>query len=160
MNSMPGRMADKGRGGESAAERKAPAGPEPPALLVAGEGGGYSQELMEFAVAFAKRCGYSVHALSCLEPCEHAGPEAGTCLDESCGCHHQEEVAVRRAKGLGSLCAKDGIAFSHRILYGMLEDCVRRAYRDIPGAELVAGEPAGPGPPNRPPLVPVYVPVE
>ncbi len=123
--------------------------PAPEVLVVEGEAG-FTPDLVEQAVAFAKRLGYGLVALSCLpegdvEQDDHRGPWEHPLQD----CREYLERARRQLRPLVERAQAEGIAFRHLERFGVTETCVREVSRISPDRVHLARAGSGRRRPRR-----------
>jgi len=109
------------------------------AILVAGSGADFSQNLVEYALWFAKRLEYDIVSLSCVS----AGRDAPKVLEP-----YTEELqktfkaeAARGVEVLAYRASTEGLPFKHLVMFGSHDRCIREAYSQIGNVDYVITEP-------------------
>ena len=104
-------------------------------ILGVGTDDSFSQQLVEYAVWFAKRMEYEIVALNCV-PFGHEAPKVLTPYQEEL----QKEFESAAAKGAELLAYRaklEGVEFSHLVKFGSPDKCIREAYGEIEELEFV-----------------------
>jgi hypothetical protein len=113
-------------------------------ILVAGSGADFSQNLVEYALWFAKRLEYDIVALSCVS----GGRDAPKVLEpytEELQKNFREEAA-KGVELLAYRAATEDLPFKHLVLFGSQDHCIREACDQIGNVDYVISEPEDPPP--------------
>ncbi len=108
-------------------------------ILVVGTEESFSQQLVEYAVWFAKRMEYEIVALNCV-PIGHEAPKVLSPYQEELQ-KEFETAASRGAYLLALRSQSEGVQFQHLVKFGAPDHCIREAHAEVDGLEFVLAEP-------------------
>jgi hypothetical protein len=106
-------------------------------VLVVGHEDTFSKPLVDYAVGFAERMGYEIVALN-ISPVRTESATLGPFCDMLC-----EEFNKKCQEGIGALCRacdEKGIAFTHLVKFGEVDDCIKEAHQEMRRVEYVITE--------------------
>ena len=108
-------------------------------VVVVGDGADFSQNLVEYALWFAKRLEYDIVALSCVEHRGEATEVLELKLDEL-----SESADIETAQGVKLLACRaiaEGLSFQHLVKHGSQDHCIRETFEEIENIDYVITEP-------------------
>ncbi|MCP4602108.1 MAG: universal stress protein [Proteobacteria bacterium] len=108
-------------------------------ILVVGTDDNFSQQLVEYAVWFAKRMEYELIALNCV-PFGHEAPKVLSPYQEELQ-KEFESAAIQGSELLAYRSNIEGVKFSHLVKFGAPDRCIRDAHTEVNGIEFVLAEP-------------------
>jgi alkanesulfonate monooxygenase SsuD/methylene tetrahydromethanopterin reductase-like flavin-dependent oxidoreductase (luciferase family) len=112
---------------------------KPLKILVVGTDDSFSQQLVEYAVWFAKRMEYGIVALNCV-PFGHEAPKVLSPYQKEL----QKEFETAAAKGAELLAYRasvEDLEFQHMVKVGTPDNCIREAHAERDDLEFVLAEP-------------------